>query len=78
MTVLGSYVVREDQERIDRIARAIYGEEGNGAVELLLTANPELASKSLPDGPGILPFGTVLIVPERPVTSPARLTRPWE
>ena len=44
--IIGTYVVTEDEERIDRIARSIYGEEGNGAVELLLQANPGILERS--------------------------------
>jgi phage tail protein X len=39
------YVVREGGERIDRIARAIYGTELGGTVEALLAANPGLAAR---------------------------------
>jgi phage tail protein X len=75
--ILGTYVVTEDEERIDRIARSIYGEEGNGAVELLLQANPGILERSVSE-PGTFPFGTVLKVPPRPVPQDDSLVRPWQ
>lgn len=74
---LGIYVVTEDEERIDRVARSIYGEEGNRAVELLLEANPGLVGQST-GTPGVLPFGTVLLVPAQPARSSEALVRPWQ
>jgi phage tail protein X len=74
---VGTYVVTEDEERIDRIARAVYGAEGNGAVELLLDANPGLAGRGT-ETPGVLPFGTVLRLPVLTIRADDALARPWE
>lgn len=60
------YIVTFGGERIDRIARAIYGTELGGTVEALLDANPGLAAH----GP-IVPEGVVISVPETVVTAPA-------
>lgn len=74
MAELGIYVVREDGERLDRIARDLYGSEANGAVEALLAATPGLAALGLQ-----LPRGTVIHVPELPPAKPeTTLRRPWE
>lgn len=51
-------------ERLDRIAKAIYGTEQGGTVEALLDANPGLAALGV-----IVPEGTVLAVPPE-VTPP--------
>lgn len=68
------YIVRdEDGERIDRIARDLYGSEHGGSVELLLRANPGIARL----GP-VLPQGTVLTVPERPAKAETAELQPWE
>lgn len=67
------YLVREETERLDRIARAIYGSERGGTVEALLDANPGLAAL----GPQI-PAGTWIAVPEPPPAPDAELVRPWE
>lgn len=41
--MLQTYVVGRRPERLDRIAKAIYGSERGGVVEALLAANPGLA-----------------------------------
>ncbi|WP_319775481.1 tail protein X [Breoghania sp.] len=69
------YVVREETERLDIIARKLYGEE-SGAVELLLDANPGLAALS--NSAAEIPFGTLLKVPARAEPKSATPTRPWE
>lgn len=59
--------------RLDTIAKAIYGTERTGTVEALLSANPGLGALSL-----MVPRGTVIAVPDRPVAASAGYTRPWE
>ena len=76
-SAISEYVVTEDTERLDQIARTLYGDEGNGAVELLLQANPGLVKHSV-DHAGVLPFGTRLAVPARPQPKSADPVRPWE
>lgn len=69
-----TYTVSEDYERLDRIARAIFGTERGGTVEALLTANPGLADL----GP-YLPRGTAITVPVLPdQTVDPTYVRPWE
>lgn len=64
----------EDTERLDRIARKLYGSEQGGTVEFLLGANPGLATL----GP-FVPRGTKIIVPARPAPAPsAAFTRVWD
>lgn len=69
-----TYTVRlPDGERLDRIAKALFGSERDGATETLLDANPGLAGL----GP-VIPAGTVIAVPDE-VTAPADATqRIWE
>lgn len=69
-----AYTVDEDFERLDRIARDLFGSKRGGTVEALLTANPGLADRGF-----ILPRGTVVMVPVLPerTVDPA-LVRPWE
>lgn len=67
-------VIAVDEERLDRVAKRLYGTERGGTVELLLAANPGLAEI----GP-LLPRGTRIVVPQRPATKPnTAYTRPWE
>ena len=70
--IIGSYTVEEDTERLDRIARALYGSEHGGTVEALHDANPGLAEHGI-----LIPRGTVIKVPAPP-PAPDRLVRPWE
>lgn len=69
-----TYTVSEDVERLDRIARTLFGSERGGTVEALLAANPGLAGLGF-----LLPRGTVVVVPVLPErrVDPA-LVRPWE
>ncbi|PWV97693.1 phage tail protein X [Hoeflea marina] len=60
-------------ERIDRLARRIYGDETTGGVEALLAANPGLA-----DYGGELPGGLALSVPNITAESIRETIRPWE
>lgn len=60
-----SYVVEVDEQRLDRVAEAIYGTETGGTVEALLAANPGLAALGL-----FLPRRTIVQVPARPVPPP--------
>ncbi|EFO31692.1 hypothetical protein TRICHSKD4_2779 [Roseibium sp. TrichSKD4] len=76
LVIIGHYPVRERQERLDRIAKALYGSEGNKAVERLLEANPELPDTAF--GPtGFVTFGTILAVPEPMEAAPETIVRPW-
>lgn len=68
----GAYTVPRD-ERLDRVAKAIYQTEREGTMELLLDANPGLAAF----GP-IVPRGTVLAVPARRIVPTSSFVRPWE
>lgn len=67
------YTVAQDEERLDRIARTLYGTERGGTIESLLEANSGLAAL----GP-MVPRGTVITVPPRPTPPPSGLVRPWE
>lgn len=68
------FVVDTDEQRLDRVAKALYGSEQGGTVELLLAANPGLAWF----GP-YLPRGTTITAPDRPEPKPnPAYTRPWE
>lgn len=67
------YIVGHGGERIDRIARAIYGTELGGTVEALLDANPGLAAH----GP-VMPEGTMIEAPEIVDTAPAAYVVAWE
>lgn len=67
-------IVTGDEERVDRIARDLYGSERGGALERLLDANPGMARR----GP-FLPRGTELDVPERPAVKPnPAFQRVWD
>ena len=70
---IGTYIVEEETERLDRIAKALYGSERGGTIEALLNANPGLAAL----GP-LIPRGTRIDVPERPAPPEPSLTRPWD
>lgn len=61
-----SYTVAWGGERLDRIAKAIYGSEQDGTVEALLDANPGLAALGF-----LIPAGTVVAVPAEVETRPA-------
>ena len=71
---MATYTVEQDEERIDRIAKAIYGSERGGTVELLWAANRGLAAKG-----AFIPRGTVIQVPAKPLPPPnPAFQRPWE
>lgn len=62
-----SYTVTAlEGERLDRIARQVYGTERGGTVEGLLAANPGLAAHGT-----IIPAGTVIETPAELATRPA-------
>lgn len=56
------YTVGYEGERLDRIAKTIFGSELDGAVEALLDANPGLAKLAYPAGH--VPEGTEILVPD--------------
>lgn len=60
------YVVGYGGERLDRIARKVYGTEKGGTVEVLLDANPGL-SMCWP----VVPEGRVIKVPVQVSTTPS-------
>ena len=67
-----------DWERIDRLAKRLYGTEQNHNVEALLDANPGLAAIAARHS-GHLPRGTVIDVPAPSIsTVNTALTRPWQ
>jgi len=63
---MSAYTVAYGGERLDRIARKLYGTEQGGTVEALLDANCGLAGL----GP-IVPAGTVIAVPAKVATPPS-------
>ena len=69
-----AHVVGRGGDRIDRIARKVYGSERDGAVERLLDANPGLAAAA-PDG--WLAEGTAILAPPVPVAADDTV-RVWE
>ena len=66
------YTVGRRPERIDRIAKRLYGSEGNGAVELLYASNPGLAAQG-----AFIAAGTVLTVPDPPAAKALSVQLPW-
>jgi phage tail protein X len=68
-----TYTVARGGERIDRIARKIFGSERGGTTEALLDANPGLAALGL-----AVPEGTVLAVPIVPEKPSATYQLAWE
>ncbi|KZM49441.1 hypothetical protein [Labrenzia sp. OB1] len=72
-----TYTVTEDAERIDRVARDLYGSERGATTETLLTANRRLSGdKKNPAGD--VAFGTILSVPAAPEAADETPVRPWE
>ena len=67
-----TYTVGRRPERLDRIAKALYGTERSGTVEALLAANPGLALQ----GAFIAP-GTVLLVPNVTPVSTSTYVPQW-
>lgn len=65
----------DEDERLDRIARAVYGTEQGGTVEALLDRNPGLAAIVAASG-GFVPAGREIVVPEIVETASA-IARPW-
>lgn len=71
-------VIEQDFERVDRLARRLYGNERGGALERLLAANPGLAALAAGNA-GSLPRGTVVVVPAPAPTAPdPAYVRPWQ
>ena len=69
---------RADFERVDRVAKRLYGSERGGTLEALLAANPGLSELALSQV-GYLVRGTELEVPTEPAPEPnPALKRPWE
>jgi len=60
-------------ERLDRIARKLFGAEGAGAVEALYAANPGLAAAGDP-----VPTGTSIVVPDAVQAPESDQQRQWE
>lgn len=75
--IVATYTVTQDSERLDRIARDLYGSERGGTTEGLLTANRRL-SGDLKDPEGDTAFGTILSVPQAPETDEEEIVRPWD
>jgi len=74
--IIGKVVITDDEERQDRVARRLYGEE-SGNLERLLEANQGLAERIRPSV-GMMTFGTVLALPEAQEPAEEDMTRPWE
>ena len=70
--MLQPYTVGRRPERIDRIAKLLYGSERGGAVERLWAANPGLASFG-----AFIPVGTVIRVPAATIVSTSAFVPPW-
>jgi phage tail protein X len=65
--------VQQPFERIDRLAKRLYGTERKGTVEALLNANQGLAEQGLN-----ISGGTKITVPDVKLTEPSTILRPWE
>lgn len=63
----------EPGERIDRLAKRLYGDEKTGGVEALLDANPGLAEYG-----SELPGGLNLYAPDITTETQAETIRPWD
>ena len=70
--MLQPYTVGRLPERIDRIARRLYGSERGGTVERIFAANPGLSAHG-----AFVPAGTVIAVPAAAATSTLAFTPPW-
>ncbi len=66
------YTVGKRPARIDRIAKALYGSEQGGTVELLWSVNPGLAEQG-----AFIASGTVIAVPNPPATKTNGVQLPW-
>lgn len=75
--IVSRYTITADAERIDRIARDLYGSERGGTVEALLESNRRL-SGDLKDPAGQVMFGTIISVPAAPEVDDETPVRPWE
>ena len=63
-----------EEERLDVLARRLYGSERGGTVEALLAANPGLAA----EGP-FVPAGRTVAVPRRdPAPRILPVVNPWD
>jgi len=60
-------------ERVDQLAKRIYGREANGLVEALLSANPGLAATAQ-----LIPAGTRVRAPALPDETQSPNIRPWD
>ena len=71
----GGIVVREDNLRLDHVAREVYGAERGGGVEAMLAANRGLGAL-----PALLPVGTEIATPilPAPVTRATPTANPWD
>lgn len=67
------FTTRPGGERVDRLARRIYGTEGNGGVEALLEANPALAKAPAHGAPEGLVVTAPTVTPP-----PVPVVRVWE
>ena len=76
-TPVTTYTVTEDAERVDRVARDLYGSERGGTTETLLIANRRL-SGDMKNPTGDITFGTILSVPAAPEAADETPVRPWE
>lgn len=69
---------RVDWERLDRVAKRLYGSERGGTLEGLQAVNVGLSALA-GSRSGYLARGTEIEVPTAPATVPnPALTRPWE
>lgn len=73
MAVIQTYTVPFGGERLDRIAKRLYGSEQRGAVEVLLGANQGLGAYI-----GLVPENTVIAVPEFEAQDATNIIRPWD
>ncbi|MBX3545608.1 tail protein X [Chelatococcus sp.] len=71
--VTRTYIPKEDL-RLDILARDLLGTEQEGAVEMLVAANPGLAERSK----GFATAGEALIVPEFSRKTVIDTVNPWE
>lgn len=65
--------VKHPSERLDRLAKRIYGTELGGTVEALLNANPGLA-----DYVFFIPGGLSIKAPDVDLSAPDDAVKPWE
>ncbi|MDM9647766.1 tail protein X [Rhizobium sp. S163] len=71
-----TYTVAFGGERLDRIAKKTLQTELSGAVEALLSANPDLGDAA---ASGFVPGGTIIVIPSAFSIAPkAARTLAWE